>query len=751
MKENFNFLLKQIGPKQILIFVVFIIGIVFFIKSDILPIQVISGFVIRLSLFSLISDIATKYSYSVSQNTFKVSSATELKTTTIDDEHAKRTIIDNFDENQMDENFVGFQGEEGFVIINNPNSNEVMQASSQQKTDNSQKEFTINFDAVNQNSSMSFSNNDNIQILNDEPAVQNNKENDLLKNRPSDEYIKFDNIESNFENSNPDKNDLIIDIVNKENNNLDVNNTGNNIIADNIEQKNQIEQPAKAGAIDTIFNQLDLPNSILAEEKKEFKTSIDEFNFIVKKFLLIIKSVINANTIATVWALDDNLLLNVYITKHEGHIRQEKLPLSDNVLSRIVSSGKPEIVTNIKADSELNIIPYYTTPVGTKSFVGVPIIVQNKVIAVLSADFDEPDAYNKDVVEFLGRFTRLISILWESYDKQNNDFAAKKILELINHLSETVAEKGCTFPNICTAILDMMVQMYNFTSCGVCIYDDMTKTYRVTNYKSVEKTDERYFKTDMPIDNSLLGVVISENKNIAIINRTDVIRVNDYENQLLNGAFIAIPIKSLVDTYGALFIESHDVEILNTIDLELLVTLCNQAGEFYEKLKLIDICNNNSHIDKRTGIYNSKALSEKINEELVRCQDIGQLLTFTLISLDEYDVLKNQNKKNKIISIIMEECQNYLRPYDAIGKINDYIGIVSVGKDAAQVRHIMDNVRSRISSNPIEINGERVFITISVGISSVAKGDDFNTFTSNTTLALQHAQKRGGNTIQIFQ
>ena len=763
---------KQIGVKQIAILLAIVLGIIFLFTSDIFPIKVVSVFIILLSIISLINDILTKFNYSsLNQEKFKVSSATKLKTTIISDEKAKRTIIDNFTENQMDEKFVGFRGDEGFVIINY-DYNDMQDNDRIKDSANLSKEFTINFDlqkAPKEVKSETFNNSNDEFVMFDKiskPTDIEEQKDKLEIDSIGDANITKDD---SIGDANIAKDDSIEDITNIKdtnefayNSNIDVSSSQNISAQYGREELKDVQLNQKEDLIDkpkaTILDKIDLSNLFLFEENKNFKGPMEEYAFIVKRFLLIIKNTIKANTVSIIWTNVEkqSLLIDIYFTKYEEYISKEKISFGNDILTRIAKTGKPEIITNIKADAELDFIPYYNRPVGTSSFIGVPIILENSVFGILCADVDLKDAYDKGTVELLGWFTRLISILFISYTKQLKLGSTKKTIEIMNQLSDTISEKGSTFANVCTTILDIIVQLYDFTSSGICLYDEQSKKWYVSNYKSLDNTDEKYFTTPIPIYDSLIGITIKENRNIVLSClddkiQKDFVRVNSFETPLPNGAFISIPIKSLTDTYGALFIEAKSSEMLSGIEIELLEALCNRAGEFYEKIALIELYNRSSNIDRQSGILNNRGLKEKISEELIRCNDTKQLLTLTLITLDKYAAFEDVNRKNKVLSYLINECSQYLKPYDAIGKVtNDIIGLVSIGKEAIQLKHIMEELKNKISTNYIEINGEKIFITISVGIVTATEKDNFETFTTNASYALQHAQSRGGNIVQIF-
>ncbi|MGI6370349.1 MAG: GGDEF domain-containing protein [Ignavibacteria bacterium] len=789
MEKNIKFILKQISYREILSILLIIVGIYFAIDCSDVTLKIISVFVAFFGLVSLINIIAQKITYSVKHDRFKIKSATQLKTTVISDVQAKRTTIDNFEVSQSDDNamldFIG--ADEGFVIVNKSanikQSETITTNETQQKQ---QKIFAIDFEIKEK---------DIHKKVNEEPEIiiDINKEEEKSSNIIAEKIVKeSENIQVKIlEAEDNQEEEKIVDeeateekkiideekieeekveqkeIVEEEKEYLEkLEFKNNDILDDDTSEKENIEdvlQNVKLQKEDEEETQkeqskLEIPRSLIVDDK-EFNNPMEEFGFLVSRFLVIIRSVIEANTVAFVWVNYENqsLLFDVYMNspKVKDKIRKNtKIPFGNDILSQIVQNAKPEILTNINPIAELDLIPYYSENVNTASFIGIPILFENKVVGILCADTDKVEAYEESTVAFLGQFTRLLSTLFSSYTKKFVTQNATKILEAINNLTKIITEKDYSFSNVCAALLELIAEMYECSSVGICIYNEQTKEWQVSNYKSTEEVvDDLFFSTPIVLDRSLVGISIADCRNIFIAQLPDeYTRVNNYEPLIENGSFISIPIKSVTNIYGALFLEARASSILNAVEFEVLEALCNHIGEIYEKINMVRLFNENVSIDRQTGILNNKALKNRIQEELVRNQEVEQKLSLVLISLDKYSAFNDINKKNKIINYLIKEIRKHLKKYEIIGRINeDVIGILNINQDAEQVKHYVEKVRHQIATKFVEINGHKIVLTISAGIVTAVKSDTFESFTTNATIALHKAQERGGNALQIYQ
>lgn len=774
MEKNIKFILKQISYREIVSILLIIVGIYFAIDSSEVTLKIISVFVAFFGFVSLVNIIAQKITYSVKHDRFKIKSATHLKTTVISDVHAKRTTIDNFEVSQNDDNaMIDFIGaDEGFIIVNkSANIKKSEPITTNETYPKQQKIFATDFEIKEKD--IHEKTNEDLKII----GINNeNKEEEKLSNTVAEKIVKEnENVQVKIleAEDNQEEKEIVeeeveqTEIVDDEREEFEKLETEEDedysiLEKENIENIEDVLQNVKLQKEEKIEQEkqskLEIPRSLIVDDK-EFNNPIDEFGFLVSRFLVIIRSVIEANTVAFVWVNYEKqtLLFDVYMNsqKVKDKIRKNTtIPFGNDILSQIVQNAKPEILTNINPIAELDLIPYYSENVNTASFIGIPILFENKVVGILCADTDKVEAYDKSTVAFLGQFTRLLSTLFSSYTKKLVTQNATKILEAINNLTKIITEKDYSFSNVCAALLELISQMYECSSVGICIYNEQTKEWQVSNYKSTEEVvNDLFFSTPIVLDSSLVGISIAECRNIFIAQLPDeYTRVNNYEPPIENGSFISIPIKSVTNIYGALFLEARASSILNAVEFEVLEALCNHIGEIYEKINMVRLFNENVSIDRQTGILNNKALKNRIQEELVRNQEVEQKLSLVLISLDKYSAFNDINKKNKIINYLINEIRKHLKKYEIIGRINeDVIGILNINQDAEQVRHYVERVRHQIATKFVEINGQKIVLTISAGIVTAVKSDTFESFTTNATIALHKAQERGGNALQIYQ
>jgi len=275
----------------------------------------------------------------------------------------------------------------------------------------------------------------------------------------------------------------------------------------------------------------------------------------------------------------------------------------------------------------------------------------------------------------------------------------------------------------------------------------------VASYRSIEPVDKQFLNTEVCLDSSLVGISISNMQVIVLSSLpAEFTRVNEHEPHISEGAYVAIPIKSSTDCYGALFMESNNnPNFINTIETEILEAICNYTGEMLEKIKLMQLFNNYVATEIRTNILTEKAFKNRVHEEYLKAIDTKQNLIIVFIALDKYDTFVDAEKKTKIFQSIIDNIKQNTKKYELIGRVNpDIIGLLLYNRETNQVKLTIERIRQKLATKYINYKDEKISATISVGIAELKHNDTFEVFTANATTALRHAQKKS-NYIEIYE
>jgi diguanylate cyclase (GGDEF)-like protein len=148
---------------------------------------------------------------------------------------------------------------------------------------------------------------------------------------------------------------------------------------------------------------------------------------------------------------------------------------------------------------------------------------------------------------------------------------------------------------------------------------------------------------------------------------------------------------------------------------------------------------------------NQNSFRNKISEEISRSNETKLPMNLVLIALDQYSSLEDSNKKSKVFDYVITKISAQLKNYDTLGRVNDdVIGAIIINKDLNQTKQIFERIRQHMAAQFIDIDKDKVIVTISVGIAMAKPNDTFDGLTLDATAAFHQAQAYS-NCIKIFQ
>jgi diguanylate cyclase (GGDEF)-like protein len=476
-----------------------------------------------------------------------------------------------------------------------------------------------------------------------------------------------------------------------------------------------------------------------------------EFDFLLARVLMAIRSVIDARTAGFAWANHDKkqLVIESYISESNDSFTQlRKLPFGNDVISQIAHSGKPEILTEIHPSAELDLLCYYTAAAKTISFIGVPVYFNGNVIGVLFADSDQIDAYDAMSIGFLGNFTKLITGLIQSYTGKYDLLQASRALDAITRFRTIISSSGDGIADLCAALLESASEVVEFTTMGIGMFDYEQQAWTVYQvyYRQVES--EKMLGMHIDLEYSLIGNTILTAQTTALAPLTDELRVCDSEIPVNGGYFLAVPLKSQSHNYGALFLEGTGTS-LPSHDINIIEMLGEQTGTIIEQLRFHEMFRSTALMDETKGLFNYKAFYARMTEETAKTRDFGNPFSLALIKMDTYESMENLPEiEDDLLMHVIKKVKSNMKEYDIIGEFEGKTIVVAlIGQTLAKSHIWGERVRKEIASAITEIGNRRLTVTVSIGIAQAHSYDKADSLIRNASSSLQLASEKTNSVI----
>ncbi len=503
---------------------------------------------------------------------------------------------------------------------------------------------------------------------------------------------------------------------------------------------------------------LNIPFSVLIEEAPVLNHEPrKEFDYFLQRVLMIIRSVTNTRT-AVFFLVNSSkreFVLESVVTDVPDNITaNRRFAITNDVVSQIAVNLKPEILSEMNPSAELDLIPYYKKSVGTASFIGVPVFYNNMITGVLCADSDIVDAYDSLTVGFLGHFTKLIAGLVHSYTEKFDLIQASRTLDAVNIFHQFSNNPGATPDDISNSIIESVSQIIDCESIGFCAFDDNSGAWMIKSANSKDGGKNKIIGTRVSLNSTVLGnTIMTSATNTFVPVKQDIIRIHSGEDDISGGIFCSVSVMSMTGTFGALYIADRNPAAVSSLDILLLETIADQAGSALEKLYFMDMINNSSLIDPSTGILNTPAFNRRIEEELFRCTAYGEPMALFLFKLDEYtsfDPEQFRERVEKMVYHVIDIVRNKIKVYDVFGKAgNDIFAIGFVNTDPKDAKMRADRIRNEIANTLIDMDGKSFTVTISGGIAGAANVNSVDRLIANALTALEVSLTKT-NSISIF-
>lgn len=476
-----------------------------------------------------------------------------------------------------------------------------------------------------------------------------------------------------------------------------------------------------------------------------------EFDYLLNRVLMVIRSASNARTAAFLWVNHERqqLVVEAKITEAEAEFTQQrKLPMGIDALSQIAREGRPEIITQISASAELELLPYYERSAGTVSFIGVPVYYGGNVVGILFADSLVEDAYSDITVGFFGQFTKLISGLVSSYTSKYDLLHANTTLEALRHFRTALGSGSPTLQQVIKAMFGTLIQYMDISRIGVVSFDPSLRTWTLTDARSAMDDGYRgHVGTSVDLGRSLVGQAIQSASSVVVTDDGSTVRIFSGEPPLDGGQFVAVPLATTTESFGALFMENLESS-LSQQDIALAEALGEHIGSLFEQIHRATALQHNALLDASSGVLNAAGFEMRVREEFARAVDYNAPLTLCVVELDPSRTSAEQREHAvlHVLNLIKEQ----LREYDVVARVDEYqIALALGGYKLQEAQNWAETMRREVASSPVDTQGKRLSFTVSVGIAQAEPRDNWDDVIAHAQAALG-VSKKSGNKVMVF-
>ena len=158
-------------------------------------------------------------------------------------------------------------------------------------------------------------------------------------------------------------------------------------------------------------------------------------------------------------------------------------------------------------------------------------------------------------------------------------------------------------------------------------------------------------------------------------------------------------------------------------------------------------------IDPLTGLPNRAAWSERLDHEISQWKQHGNTLMLAMLDLDHFKRINDNYGHlagDKVLKIIASVLRKRLRGTDFIARFGgeEFVLLLPSTVPAAGMK-LLEQLRASIEACPFHFKGERVTITISMGLTAFKPGEHGDLVLKRADQALYRAKNAGRNRVEM--
>lgn len=479
-----------------------------------------------------------------------------------------------------------------------------------------------------------------------------------------------------------------------------------------------------------------------------------QFGFVLEKMLTVIKEAYGAHSAIFFWynKKKEKLTIEKYISSSD-QVTKSKLDIEDDILSKIVQRSEPELLTEISPAAEADVIRYYDSPQGIRSFVGAPIYFDNQLIAILSIDSKVGDQFGIETIYSIGRFVRVITMIIQIFEEKHSDSVSQSRLKGL--LSLIDSEKSFeSQENVLKNLTDSVNELIEWDAFTFVYFKPIEQKFETA--KVINKTSLKYIGQGLEVElnGTLTGKAIISGIPVKIddTGADKYVRFSKVEDLSFDGSFLGIPLFYANQIYGVLCFESLKKNAYTNADVKFLKNAVNIISFVIYSHSTHTLLKGLLAVDMETRALNTEAFKERLSSDLIKMHSLNAPGALALIKIDDFleqESLFEGDPLPNVIKVVAETISKEMTAMNLFGRMDEKIFIVHFFNTIPKNVFIWaEKLRVKIARKPIAIVSKQTTYTVSIGVATTTGKLDADEIIYNAELALQKALEKGGNSVR---
>lgn len=398
-----------------------------------------------------------------------------------------------------------------------------------------------------------------------------------------------------------------------------------------------------------------------------------------------------------------------------------------------------------EATAQYNII--HTGSTRTLSYVGVPMIVRDHVVGVLSMQTYSPNSYQPTLIYLLEIIADRVAAAVEHSRLFAEIQANAHFLELLNEITLASLE-AIDLNSMLQTLADRMSELFNADDCYITRWDeDEQRTYPVSASKG--QTPQYLSQIIEPDEITATASVMRLCKPLAIVDIHNSPYLSSRSAaQYSSKSLLVLPLIAGEQKLGAALIGFNETHEFTEHEIVLGRLVASQIALAIAKPELVII-------DPLTKIYNRRGLISLGNREIDRCKRYCTSLSAIFFDVDHFKQINDQyghDVGDQVLKMIAQRTRKSVRIFDIIGRYGGEefaILLPETGIESASL--LAERLCEALGQTPITTSKGKVIVTVSIGVSSLNQAiQDLDSLIKAADEGMYAAKRAGRNQVKII-
>ena len=235
-----------------------------------------------------------------------------------------------------------------------------------------------------------------------------------------------------------------------------------------------------------------------------------------------------------------------------------------------------------------------------------------------------------------------------------------------------------------------------------------------------------------------------------VVDPRDRSRVSHALRQVEVGQRVRVEYRVNAGTRDEMWMESTATNRLDDPDVAAIISVSRDVTARHRSTQAL--AHRAAH-DDLTGLFNRSEMEVRLAAALDHRAIDGRPLTLAFMDIDHFKEVNDERGHgagDRVLQAMAETIRAEVRSHDIVSRLGgDEIVVALIDTDVEAATSVVDRIRLRVGQ-PLDIDGEPLVATVSVGIAAAQDGDDVATLLRRSDLALYEAKRLGRDRYAIY-